>query len=196
MGFFRNSRTGAMTERQLLTGKYNLARGTLIFVAVITFINLMLTATNSGYYFLFSASVPLILCSLGMFYCGMYPEEVYEELEFEMEFADKSLFAVFLAISIVIVALMLICWLLSKNQKGVWLLISLVLFGIDTICMFGYYGFDLTMLLDVLFHAYIIYSLVTGVVSYYKLKNLPADEFYEAVAQEMAANEGSINHEE
>ena len=196
MGFFRNSRTGAMTERQLLTGKYNLARGTLIFVAVITFINLMLTATNSGYYLLFSASVPLILCSLGMFYCGMYPEEVYEELEFEMEFADKSLFAVLLAISIVIVALMLICWLLSKNQKGVWLLISLILFGIDTICMFGYYGFDLTMLLDVLFHAYIIYSLVTGVVSYYKLKNLPADEFYEAVAQEMAANEGSINHEE
>ena len=62
-------------ERQALKNKYNAARMNLIGVVIFTIINIVMTASGAGGYFLFSASVPYLITTIGMLLCGMLPEE-------------------------------------------------------------------------------------------------------------------------
>jgi hypothetical protein len=110
-----------------------------------------------------------------MVLCGMYDLEVYgEELE-GFQFFDPSVFYILLVISLVILALYLIGWIFSKKQGG-WLIFALVFFGLDTLGMLLLGGFSIESIVDVLFHAWVIFSLVSGVVAHAKLKKLPPEE--------------------
>lgn len=172
---FGNLSNDTGMQRQALVSKYSAARLNLLLLIVFSAINLLMLATNSGTYFLFSASVPYLITDLGMFLCGMYPEEFYEGLE-GMFFFDKSFFVIMLIISILILVLYLLCWLFSKKNKVGWLIFALVMFSIDTLVMFGYYGFSPDMIVDIILHIWVIVILAMGINAHYKLKKLPKEE--------------------
>ena len=190
---FRNRTQQPISERQLLENKYLAARSNLLLVLLFTVINVVLLITQSNTYFLFSASIPYMLVDLGMFLCGLYPEELYTGELAGMEFLPSTVFTVMLIMAIAMLALYFIAWLLSKKQKVGWLIFALVLFSIDTVGMFVYFGISLSMILDIVFHGWIIGILAVGISAHYKLKNLPEEEFaFESVNEEGMQNSGEF----
>lgn len=178
---FKNGGAGqATTPRGQLENRYASARANLLLVVVFTAINLVLLVSQSDTYFLFSAFIPYILTSFGVILCGMYPAEFYAADFADVEFLDKSFFVVMLVISLVILALYLLSWFLSKKRGG-WLIFALVFFALDTLGMFLLGGFSMDSIVDILFHAWVIVSLCSGVIAHGKLKKLPPEEAAPAV---------------
>jgi len=163
-------------ERQALEHKYNLSRNNLLLVIVFTAINLVLLVTDSSLFFLFSASIPYLLADLGMFLGGMYPAEYYTGDLAILTTVPPIIFFIMLGIAILIVLLYLISFLCSKNNKGGWLIFALVFFSLDTVGMFLYFGLSADMIIDMLFHAWVIWELASGIRAYRKLKSLPPEE--------------------
>ena len=172
---FGNFNDDPRIQRQALASKYSAARSNLLLLVIFSAINLIMMATGAGTYFLFSASVPYLITDLGMFFCGMYPEEAYEGFE-GMYFLDKSFFFIMLAISALILVIYFLCWLFSKNGKVKWLKVALVLFSIDTLVMFAYYGLSISMIVDIIFHVWVIVIMVMGIKAHKQLKEMPEEE--------------------
>ena len=163
-------------EKQMLQSRFNAARSNLILVVAFSIFNILALATGSGYYFLFSLSIPYLLTDLGMFFTRMYPDEVYTG-EFEgMIPADKSLFWGMLIVSILILGIYTLLFFLSKKNDKM-LKVALVLFSVDTAVMLLNYG--LSAIIDLAFHVWVIVILAMGVKASKKLKELP-DEPIEA----------------
>ena len=154
-----------------LQRRYNNARYNLLLVVIFTAINLVLLATGSDTYFLFTATVPYILGIFGMIYTGMMPTEFYVEAELiGMEFLDPSFFYIMIAIAAVMVVGYLLCWLLSGKNRGFWLTAALIEFVLDTLFLFFYYGIDVSMIVDYMLHIYVVISLFIGRSAYRKMK--------------------------
>ena len=177
MGLFNKNKSTAaqMSERQLLENKYSSACGNILLVVVLTVINIVLLVTNSNTYFLFSAYIPFALVDIGMYLCGMYPSEVYAEEFTGVEFLPQSFLTITLCIAAVILILYVISWVFSKKQKRGWMIFALVFFSIDTLAMVGLNGIVMEAIIDYVIHAWVIVSLVNGLVSCSKLKNLPEE---------------------
>ncbi len=185
---FGNVSNDPRTQRQVLVSRYSAARSNLILLVAFSAINLIMLATGAGTYFLFSASVPYLITDLGMFLSGMYPEELYEGFE-GMYFFDKSFFVIMLIISLLILAIYMLCWLFSKKNKVGWLISALVMFGIDTLVMFAYYGISPDMIIDIIFHVWVIVILAMGIDAHFKLKKMPAEvTMIEAKYRELPAD--------
>lgn len=164
-----------LPDRQNLEKKYNSARFNLLLVVAFTAVNIILLVTNSNSYFLFSAYVPYMIADLGMYYCGMYPDEFYGKNFTKADALSPSIFAVFIVIALIVLALYLVSWLLSKKKAG-WLIFALVFFAVDTVLMFVILGVSSEHIIDIIFHALVIGSLAMGINANYKLKNLPPVE--------------------
>ena len=173
--FKNNQQNVNLSPRQRLENKYNGTKGNLLLVVVFTVINMVLLLTNANTYFLFSAYVPYAVLDLAMFFCGKYPAEYYAEIG-EMQFLNSTVFYVAVAVAFVIVLLYFVSWLLIKKGKNGWLVFALVFFSFDTAVMFLLNGINTSMLMDILFHAWVIYSLAVGIDAYKKLKKLDAEE--------------------
>ena len=165
-----------LSKRQIYESRYRTSRINLLFVVIFTVVNLLLLITNANSYFLFSAFVPYFITGLGMLYCGRFPAEYYtEELE-GMTFLDDSFFVILLVISVVITLMYLLAWFMSSKNRAGWLIFALVFFGLDTIGMFLLNGIQVDSILDIVFHGWVIYYLILGITSHYKLKKLPPEE--------------------
>ncbi len=171
--------------RPMLEYKYASAGKNLYLVAAFTAINLVLLLTNMNRYFLFSASIPYVFTSLTMYLCGMMPAEYYEGMG-PLEFLPANLFYVALAISILSVALYVLCGILSRKHRIGWLIAALVLFSLDTAFMVLSYGIDVSMIMDIVFHVWVLVILIQGVSAHYKLKKMPPEEI---VAEAEAVDE-------
>ncbi len=166
---------GNVPKTLLLERKYAAARGNLMLVIAMTVINLILLAFGGDLYFLFSAYIPYCAVILGMFYTGNMPPEMYEgDMSMVVEGNGILIFAVALAGTFVL--LYLLAWLCSKGHKVGWLIFALVLFGLDTAFMLFWAGISIDILIDILFHAWVIYYLVAGIRAHYALKKLPPEE--------------------
>lgn len=181
MGKFFGNKNGNVqfSQRALLEGRYNGARHNLILVVVLSVINLVMLLLNSDTYFLFSAYLPLLSVGIGMELCGKYPKEYYEEYysEYEtLEFFGNEVFIASIVIAVLIIALYLVCWIMAKNQKSVWLIIALALFSVDTVVMLLWNGISSDMIVDIVIHALVIYYLIMGIVVAGKIKKLPPEE--------------------
>jgi hypothetical protein len=155
---------------------YNNARANLIWVIAFTIINIFLLAINADVYFLFSAFIPYFIVSVGMLICGRFPAEYYvDELE-GMTFLNNSVFVVLLIIAVALSFVYLLAFLMSSKNRVGWLVFALVFFGIDTLAMLFLGGISVETILDVIFHGWCIVSLILGIVSHYKLKELPESE--------------------
>ena len=160
--------------KDMLKTKYMSSCNNLLLVVTFTVINVILLITNSDSYFLFSAYIPYALVDLGMFLCGRYPQELYADFG-NMEFVDNTFFTTMVVIAVVIVLVYFLSWIFSKKGKVGWLIASLVLFAIDGAVMLLYLGFSVEIIIDIVFHIWVIVSLSMGILNYYRLKRLPED---------------------
>lgn len=173
---FGKNNTQQLSQRETLVGKYQSARHNILLVVVFTLINIILLVTNSNSYFLFSASIPYFIVDLGMFLCGKYPEEYYLGEYAGMELLNDTFFAVTLVAAAVILLMYLISWIFSKKPRVGWMIFALVFFIMDTIGMLLLSGISTDMIIDVVFHGWVIVSLISGITSYFKVKKLPEEE--------------------
>lgn len=191
-GLFGNkTNTQALSQRDLLQNKFNGARSNLLLVVIFTAINLILLVTNSNTYFLFSAAIPYCIGVTAMDLCGKYPVEFYEEFVPGYDpanFYGNGVFAVLLAIAVTVIALYLICWFFSKKPRVGFLIFALVLFALDTVGMFVLMTISVDMVLDYVFHAWVIISLISGISAYFKLKKLPVEDETPAPVADVTAD--------
>lgn len=173
---FAKEKNQQLSQAEVLTNKYQSARANILLVVVFTLLNVILLVTNSNTYFLFSAAIPYFIVDLGMLLCGKYPAEYYADGLTGMEFLNDTFFVVTLVVAAVILVLYLLSWILSKKPRVGWMIFALVFFVVDTAGMLILTGISTEMIVDILFHGWVIVSLANGVVSYFKLKKLPEDE--------------------
>ncbi len=149
------------TEKAVRAVKwYSGARVLLLITLCFTLVNAVLAFVGGGLYFLFSLSLPMYF---------IYPEGIL---------AGETIDIIFLVISIVYIALVALCWLMSKKHFG-WMIGALVLLVVD--CYFLgemiylaeiMYGEGLTFIVDVIVHIAIIVDTILGIVSGVRLKKL------------------------
>lgn len=165
-----------LSNRQVLETRCRNARHNLLYVVIFTLVNILLLITKSDLYFLFSAYIPYVLVSVGMMLCGMYPPEYYGQDISNVEFMNTSVFAILLAVALIITALYFISWIFSKKNKVGWFIFALVIFVIDTVGMLWSNGLGVEGIVDIIFHVWVIVSLALGINAYFKLKKLSVEE--------------------
>ena len=163
-----------LSPRDKLRANYTNARMNLLLAAIFTLVNVVMILMGQDYYFLFSISIPYVIAFCGALFCGTLPQEYYDQLLGYQRIFKPYMIYVFAAIAVAIILLYVICFIFSKKRAG-FLVTALVLFSLDTAFMFFWYGLNLSILLDILFHGWLIGSLIVGVRSYYKLKKMPED---------------------
>ena len=177
--------------------RYNSARANLLLVTILTLVNVVLLAVDASFYFPFSASFPYYLITGARMLCGMYPEEFYVELAeltgepVMTEFFPSAVFYVALVIGVILIAVFSLCWLLSKKKVG-WMIAALVLFIHDTLSLLSM-GLAIDMLIDLLFHVWVLVSVISGLSAHFKLKSLPADEPFVVKVDEAPATDITVN---
>ena len=164
-----------LSPKQKLEQKVKISRANLLLVVVITAFNTLFLFFDSESYFLFSAFLPYYLVLDGLFRCGKLPSDWYEGIE-AFEFENASLLTTLTVISVIIILLYAACWFLSKKYPTVVFSVALGLFIIDSLALFFIGGVALSMILDYLFHVWILYYLITGIKAARKLKTIPDDE--------------------
>ena len=177
MASFKRNNTQANTvfSGKAFSGRYNRSRNSLLIVVTFTLINMILLLAKSSTYFLFSASIPYYLTFFGLLHTGKLPADYYYGWH-SFEAHPTSFLVILIIISVILIALYALCWYLSKKQGHIWLIVALVLFGIDTVFLLGFIGFSVDSLFDIVFHIWIIVSLASGISSAVKLKKAPPAE--------------------
>ena len=150
--------------KQVASGRYS-----LLLVVIFTTVNLLFLLLNVDRYFLFSASVP--------FYMTLICKSIDNGFSGSLD-ATGTFTIIALVISVVILGLYLLCWIMSKKRSG-WLTAALVLFVLDTVALLAVtvllLGSVAENLMDYLFHAWAIFSLVQAISANGKLKKLQAE---------------------
>lgn len=164
-----------VSTKDLLHSKYNVARNNLLIVLLATVINCTLSLLAKDTYFLFSAFVPYFAVTMGMILCGRMPAEYYGEDLPYYEFYGNGVFAALVGIAAVCLVLYFLAWFFSKNHKVGWLIFGLVFFALDTVFLFLFGGIDPSMIIDYLFHAWILFELSRGIYLHFKWKNTEED---------------------
>ncbi len=155
-------------SNQIKRNQYNVARVNVLSVVLFTLINVVLCLLGMDSYFLFSAIVPYFIASIGALWGGLYPPEYYADLEMtEADFLSTGFVVACAVVAIVIIALYFVCWLLSKKHVA-FMIAALALFAIDTILMPVLFGISLDWILDYVFHAWVLVSLVIGIVYHFR----------------------------
>ena len=158
---FKNPNTVPLSPRAELENKYRNCRANLLLVTIVSVINLFSLALSQTY-FLFSARMPSFMIELIL---------VSVEEGVEIPFSDLLIPIV---IGLVMTVPYLLCWIFSKKRVG-WMIAALVLFSLDCIFMLIMYNLS-AVVIDLLFHAWVMFYLITGVIHGTKLKTMPEDE--------------------
>ncbi len=159
-------------KKALALAQVEKARSNLILMIVLTAVNVAMLLFGSDYMLLFSATVPYFSVIFGT--------------------AVEGGLAVGIAIAAIILGLYILCWIFSKKYYG-FMIAALVLFVLDTLVMaLVYLGIsEISGVLDVIIHIWVLYYLVIGVTGGYKLKHLSPEE-----ELEYEAAQASIEPEE
>ena len=150
-------------SREYLERQFNGGRHSLLILMIFTVVNIVMLLADANTYFVCSFTVPYYMCGFGM--------------SFDMEIGGSVFFTTALIISAVILAVYLLCWLLSKKRPG-WLYAAFALFIVDTVALVL---LSLTLeilaenIIDLVIHAWVIWELFQGARCGGKLKKLPAD---------------------
>ena len=146
------------------------ARSSLMLVLILTLVNVGMILANSDMFFLLSAFVPYVLVIYGRSMdAGVFGSNT----------------AVSLVIAGVIVAVLLLCWLLSK-KKPLFMTISAVLLVLDTVALV-YFAFVMmdnptSQIVNIGLHIFVVYALIQGSIQSSKLKKETEDDFDNQVA--------------
>ena len=159
-----------LSPRAALKRSYQNSRGNLLLVVIFTVVNVLFAAFGSYNFFLCSAFIPYMSTLFGLALTGR------TDYIKEAVVGDWFLY-VSIAFAAVIVLAYLLFFLFSKKHYG-WMISALVFFTIDTAFLVFtsiYNGFDFEMIIDFLFHAWVLFSMIMGIVNGVKLKNMPSD---------------------
>lgn len=166
--------TAPMSPREEVERKYKNCRANLLMVVLFTVFNLV-TYPFVSFYFPFAATIPCYEMHLTF---QENPEVAFEGL------------LIPIVIGIILTVPYLLCWIFSKKRVG-WMVAALVFFSLDCLLLLAMY--DLTsVIVDILFHAWVMFYLITGVKHGFKLKKMPEDE----PLPEFGAAEGEIPAED
>lgn len=192
--FFIKDDPNPNSQHKGLHNTYNSARGNILLIAIVSFVNILLLVNNGSTYFLFSASIPYILTDLGMLLCEMYPPEAYLEFDGFVPL-EKPFFIIMLVISILVIAFYVLCYIFSNKRRVGWLIAALVAYALDTVVMLIYYEFHPEMIIEILLHGWIIVLLSLGIWAYCKMKKLPEDIPVEDTTTDKENTEGAASNE-
>ncbi len=170
-----SGRASALSERDMHLQRYRSSRFDLLFMILLTLVNLILVIAGGSTYFLFSAFVPYQMALIGYILSGMMPDDFYVGDWADTPIFDSSLFYVLFAVALVILAVYALLWYFSRNGKGGFLVAALVLFSIDTAAMFMLGGISTDTIIDLALHAWVIYDIARGVHAWHKLQALPEE---------------------
>lgn len=162
------------------TANFKKARSNFVLAVAFTLANLILIYLDASFYFPFSIYTPLSFLMNGKF------EALYN--------GDNLYLIVSVIIALVILALFFLCWLIS-GKKRVFILIALILFGIDSVIMLidaisVLDTLDASFLIDIAFHAWVLYFLVMGTMAWAKLRGVSPEAV--AAAQACGVNPAPI----
>lgn len=150
-----------MSEIQNLGNKYISSRKNILIVMAFTVINIILMVLNANMYFLFSATMPQVFYMFGSYFG---------------EVANSSIFLIIgIVLALVVIGLYALGFILSKKNFN-WMTFLAVFFALDIaflafyIYLSGGMAVIADFLLDILFHVFIMISLVSGVINASKLK--------------------------
>lgn len=157
-----------LNELRLALINHKKARNNLLFVVAFSVINIILLLAKASLYFLFTAEFPYFLVELGLYMTNRLPGVTPVD---GVILSDTFLY-VLLAIALVIIIFYLCCWIFSKDRRSLWFILALVGFSLDTLfCLYTLIGnFDLSELLNLAFHVWVIVSLASGIKSANTLK--------------------------
>ncbi|MCL2753470.1 MAG: hypothetical protein FWE44_04900 [Defluviitaleaceae bacterium] len=154
-----------MKTREQLEKAYTAARGTMIAVFAFTCINIVLQITNAELFFLFSASLPQLALFLDATVDLWTREYTFTALGIALAFVAALPYIVF--------------WFASSKSK-VWILAALIYFAIDLIVLIvlvvmagGFGEFDVFLIIELVFLAWILISLAMGTKAWLDLKKMP-----------------------
>lgn len=164
-----------------LQNKVRVCRSNLLLAVAFTLINIVLLASKSTRYFLFSLVVPYRFVLNGMLFGGYMPDEFYVGEDGVAYYIEKnpSLLAMLGIVAAVILGLYMLFFFMSKKNVG-WLVPTLVFVSLDCLAYVGLiflYGFEISDILDLAFHAWLLYYMIAGVAAYVKLRKLPPEAF-------------------
>ena len=182
-----------LPERELYEQRYNSSRNNLLIIIALTVINIVILVTGGDSYFLFSAFVPYFISLMAMYWCGRMPEEYYIDWTESDTFLSDSAFTTMMVICAVIILFYLIAWFMSSKHRVGWLIFALVFLVLDTLAMLLIDGFAVDSIIDILFHALLIFRLISGVSAHYKLQKLPPESesvpLFDDATQEVENNQ-------
>ena len=144
--------------------KFNVARIVLLLAVVMTVANIVLFAIWDNSSFMFTAFTPII---------ALYNYST-----------DGTVSSTGIISALFLVAIFLGCYFLSKRYKP-FMLVALILFLVDTFVLVNRiisvisddsHKFDFSMMAIVMFHAFVLYYLVSGTIAWVKLKKLSQEE--------------------
>ncbi len=155
------------SKREVAEGKVKTARANLLLMIILSAVNIVLFLLGSDSMMLFSATIPYFAVVFGFLS--------------EM----SSALIVSICFAVVILVLYLLCWIFSKKHYA-WMIGALVMFIIDSLAMVGLYilAEDVSGIIDVLIHIWVLYYLVIGVINGYRLKKMPTEPQSEIVPTE------------
>ena len=166
----RNNNPVDKNSREYLQKQVSGGQYALLLIVIFTAINLVFLMLDVDRYFLFSASVPYYLVMIGKGVENGFVDGAWSE--------NGPLTITGLVIALVILAVYLLCWLLSK-KKGGWLTAAMVLFIVDSVILvvltFALYDNPMVNAMDFLLHIWAIVELVQAVKANKKLKIMPAE---------------------
>lgn len=143
---------------------YVKSRSNLLAVAAFTLVNVILALVGSDSYFLFSASVP--------YFVSIFGRAFFEELGSAVYLIIAGV------ISLVITGLYFLFWAMTKRHRE-WLDAATVCFGVDCLGLVLWtvlFGFDASLIIDYVFHAFVMFYLISGSIAAHKLLKMPPAE--------------------
>ena len=123
------------TKSAIAANKYGIARSNLLLVILFTLINYVASFSAAWAY---------------------SPEDI----GLEPAANPTAILVIGAVIAAVLLVPYLLCWIFSKKHYG-WMIAALVLFSLDSVWLL--LNFHISLILDILFHAYVLYYLIMGV---------------------------------
>ena len=196
MAFASRYAMRGFSPRESLNQRYKMARNNLLLIIIFTLINCRSALLGGTTYFLFSAFIPYILVTNGMDICGKFPDEFYLEVYGDspenFEFLGDGVLVALVVLALIGIALYLLAWIFSKKHKVGWLIFALVFFSLDTLATFLLGAFDITMIVDYIFHGLVIFELATGIHAHSKWKAMAEEPVLETAPSGEAEGEEDI----
>ena len=152
-----------MSEKySVLEKKFNSSRGNLLVVVILTTLNVILHLSGTDWFFLFSASFPMVVVIFG---------EVFTEA------SGNNLFLLLGAsLAIISIAFFTACYLLTSKYRS-WIVVALVALSLDSLILLWLLTvaeeFGFSTVIEIAIRIWVMYYLVSGTRAWVALKKMP-----------------------